>query len=229
MTEEATGGGAGSCWNEPEQVERFARRDPDHRLSALFESAYPEPGSVRVLDLGCAGGRNAEPLAERGFDVFALDAAEAMVEETRARLARVLGETEARRRVVLGEMRDLSRYADGDFDLIVALGVFHQARDEMEWYQALAEAVRVLAPEGRLLVSNFAPGTGPIEAPLAPVPGTRFVHEGFRADRLCLREAADLDADFRALGLEPDVPSAVVERETEDQRRVTVNALYRKR
>ena len=160
--------------------------------------------------------------------MWALDAAEAMVAETRARLTRLLGEGEALRRVVLGEMRDLSRYPDETFDLVVALGVLHQARDEAEWYASLTEVVRVLAPGGRILVSNFAPGTGPIDAPLAPVPGTSFVHEGFRDDRLCLRVAEDLDADFLALGLEPALPTEVVEREAEGRRRVTVNALYRR-
>ena len=220
-------GEAGSCWNEPEQVERFAVREPDHRLAALWEGV-PDPAAVRVLDLGCAGGRNTEALAARGFDVQALDAAEAMVAHTRARLTPIVGADEAERRVVLGEMRDLSAWAAGAFDLVVALGVLHQAQDEEEWYASLAEIVRVLAPGGRVLVSNFAPGTGPVETPLALVPGTSFVHEGFRGDHLCLRRAADLDADFRSLGLEADVATAIVEREGDGRRRVTVNALYRR-
>ena len=43
---------------------------------------YPDPSRVRVLDLGCAGGRNTVVLAERGFDLEALDASAAMVAKT---------------------------------------------------------------------------------------------------------------------------------------------------
>lgn len=215
-------------WEDPEQVAKFADKAPDKRLAALLETV-PEPERVRVLDLGCAGGRNAELLAARGFDLHALDLSAAMVARTRARLALVLAsEEEASRRVVQGEMRDLSRYADGRFDLVVAIGVLHTAQDEAEWHEALGEVARVLTEGGRLLVSNFAPGTGAPGAPLPRVPGTVFVHEGFGEGRMCLRTARELDADFARLGLHPDVPTEVIEREEGDRRRVTVNALYRK-
>ena len=40
-----------AIWNDPERVEMFASRDPDHRLVEIVE-ALPYPAAVRVLDLG---------------------------------------------------------------------------------------------------------------------------------------------------------------------------------
>lgn len=215
-------------WDEKEQVERFAAREADHRLQALLPG-YADPGGTRVLDLGCAGGRNAAFLAEQGFDVVARDLSPAMVAKTRERVTESLGAEEAARRVCRAAMDDLADLPDGRVDLIVALGIYHQAQDEKEWGRALDESVRVLAPTGRILVSTFAPGTGPLEAPLLRVPGTAFVFEGMRGGHMCLRTLDELDADFEARGFVPEVPSVLVERETEDRRRVTVNALYRRR
>jgi len=214
-------------WNDPERVRCFASRDPDHRLVEIVK-ALPYPQGVTVLDLGCAGGRNAEYLARHELDLHALDAAEAMVETTRARVAEVLGAEEADRRVVQGVMDDLSRWPDETFHLVVALGVYHQAQSEAEWHTALAETERVLMAGGRCLVSNFAPGTGLLHEPLELVEDTRFLHVGMHDDFLCLRGADELDQDLAALGLVPETPTRIVERATEDRRRVTVNALYRK-
>lgn len=198
-------------WNDPERVARFAERDADHRLSALLPT-YEDPAAVAVLDLGCAGGRNTALLAEAGFDVYALDAAAAMVARTRERLAAFLGEAEARRRVVEGAMTALQGLPRQQFRLVVALGIYHQATSEGEGERALAETARVVAPGGRVLVSHFAPGT-------------RL--EG-REAHLWLLPADRLDAAFARHGFCPELPSSTVTRTLETSRRVTVNALYRK-
>ena len=215
-------------WNAPEKVEQFASRDADHRLSRLV-GTYPRPQDIRVLDLGCAGGRNAALLAEVGFDLWALDLADAMVERTRERVARWLGDTEAMRRVVEGRMTDLGVLPVSAFHLVVALGIYHQASTEDEWHAALAQTARVLVPGGLCLVSVFAPGTVFDGRPLEPVPGACFRFASHRGGTLCLRTPQALDADFRALGLQPEVPSEVVIGRGGDSTRVTVNALYRKR
>ena len=215
-------------WNAPEKVEQFAARDADHRLQRLIET-YPRPEAVRVLDLGCAGGRNAELLAERGFDVWAVDIAEAMVTRTRERVARWLGDTEAQRRVLRGTMTELDVLPVSAFHLVVALGVYHQAETESEWEASIAETARVLVPDGQCLVSVFAPGTAFGGRELEKVPESRFLYESHRGGTLCLRTPEALDRDFLAHGLHIDVPSEVVIGTGGDSRRVTVNALYRKR
>jgi SAM-dependent methyltransferase len=214
-------------WSRPEQVEKFAGRNPDHRLVEIVGD-FTEPGATRVLDLGCAAGRNAVYLAERGFDVQALDASEPMVERTRERLMEVLDPAEAKRRARVGTMDDLGAFADDSFGLVVALGILHQASSEEEWRRTLSEVVRVLAPDGLLLVASFAPGTDLRGEGVRPVPGEAHVREVVGVGRLYLLEADELDRVMAERGLEPVAPTETVTVGMDPGRRVVVNALYRK-
>ena len=214
-------------WEEREQVERFAAREPDHRLVALIEG-YDAPAKTRVLDIGCAGGRNTDLLASRGFDVFAIDASAAMVERTRQRVAAILGEAEAQRRVWRATMDDLSAFASGSFDLVVALGVFHAATSNRQWQRALSEAARVLAPRGVMLVSVFSSKTDMTGGGITPVPGEPNVYDGLPSGRHYLVGAESLDREMAGRGLETVEPTTTLTVALDPGQRVTVNALYRK-
>lgn len=213
-------------WESPEMVKRFANRNPDHRLLELIEQ-YPTPGAVRVLDLGCAAGRNTVLLARRGFDVVAIDAASAMVAETRRRLGEVLGSEEAEARVRPGRMNDLGAFDSGSMDLVVALGVYHAAASRSEWDRTLEESFRVLARGGRLLVAIHTPGFSPVGVEVEPVPGEPGLYDGFPSGRSFLIEAPELDREMARFGAYPLLPTQTVERRTADGgRRVTANGLY---
>ncbi len=151
-----------------------------------------------------------------------------MVDRTRERVAGVFGASEARRRVRVGRMEDLIQFAAGTFDLVVALGVYHNAGSEELWNRALSETARTLAPQGLVLVGNFTPRSDPKGQGLRRVAGARHLYEGFNAGPLYLLDSDALDAEMARHGLVPVVPSETVETPTESGRRVTVNALYRK-
>ncbi len=219
--------GTNEFWEDPERVEDFAGRPPDRRLTELLDS-FPEPGRVRVLDLGCAGGRNTVVLAERGFDFHAIDMSAAMVEKVRERVAAVAGRQEAENRVGLGRMEDLGRFEAESFDLVVALGIYHSAESQVHWDRAVDETVRVLAPGGRVLVACFSPRSEPRGEGLRPLPGAPHMYEGMESGPLLLLEAEGLDAGMRRHGLEPIVPTEAAVVPTESGHRVTVNAFYRK-
>ena len=212
-------------WERPEVVEQFASRAPDHRLVRLLDE-YSEPSAIGVLDLGCAGGRNAVLLAERGFDVWAVDASAPMVERTRDRVAAVLGSDRARERVQHARMDDLSSFGAGSFDLVVALGVFHSAESMAEWELAVAETARVLKRGGKALVNHFTPEVDLTGDGIRPVPGQPGVYEGLSDGPGVLLEADALDAAMARHGLLPIVPSETVRVPTEHGIRVSVNALY---
>ena len=215
-------------WESAEIVERFAAREPDVRLMALL-AENAEPPKTRVLDIGCAGGRNAVPLARAGYDLTAVDASPAMVAKTRERLAPILGAEEADRRVRVGRMDDLSFAGDASFDFVVALGLYHCAQSRAEWDRALSESARVLAPGGRLLVSVFTPETDLDGRGFRAVPGEPHVYEGFESGgRHFLVDAEQLDREMARFGLTPLEPTRTARPKVEKGRRVSANGLYGK-
>lgn len=214
-------------WESAENVERFAARQPDVRLAGLV-AGYADPRAVRVLDLGCAGGRNAVFLTQRGFDVSAVDASEAMVAETRRRLTALIGEAAAAGRVRVGRMDDLGWAPGASFDLVVALGIYHCARSRVEWDRSLSETARILAPRGRLLVSVFTPETDLTGRGLTPVPGEPYVYDGFENGRSVLVDAPTLDAELARHGLSCVVATVLARPKVEVGRRVSANGLYAK-
>ena len=215
-----------SFWDSPENVERFAAREPDVRLSALL-AEYADAGTVRVLDLGCAAGRNAELLAEKGIDLDALDSTPASVAKTRQRLVSIIGAPEAERRVRVGRMDDLSFTSDASYDLVVALGLYHCAESRAEWDRALAESVRVLKPGGKLLVSVFTPETDLTGTGTRPVEGEPDVYVGFESGgRHVLVDAVQLDREMARFGLVPLEPTRTARPRVDVGRRVSANGLY---
>ncbi len=221
------GGDTLAYWSDPKRVREFAERDADHRLVEIARDVG-DPASTRVLDLGCAAGRNAVYLAERGFDVVAVDLSPAMVAETVRRLTPIFGESAARARVHQRGIEDLSFVPAESVDLVVALGILHFARDEDALAALLTDITRLLSGTGRVLVSVFAPGTRLGERGFDPVPGARLRHVSPDGTTGCLLDPPALDAEMARVGLVPVTPTERVYRETDTSVRVVTNGFFRR-
>lgn len=105
------------------------------------------PPAARALEIGCGAGHLTSELARRAREVEALDASQAMVEATAARVAEA-GLAE-RVRVRQADVHRLPFPAES-FDLVVAVGV-------LPWLHSPADAVlemaRVLRGGGRLVLT----------------------------------------------------------------------------
>lgn len=118
----------------------------EHALLELFGNETVDD----VLDIGTGTGRMLQLFAPHCRHGIGIDQSADMLNFARANLS---GSNTRHCRVQQGDMYGLE-FMDGAFDRVVVHQVLHYAEDPRA---VLKEAVRVLAPRGRILVADFAP------------------------------------------------------------------------
>ncbi|MCW2876411.1 MAG: methyltransferase type 11 [Sphaerisporangium sp.] len=127
-------------------------------LTVDFRKLPVGPG-VRVLDLGCGGGRHAFEVLRRGADVVAFDQDAAELSSVANMFAAMdkAGEVppEATAETVTGDALAMP-FPDASFDRVIAAEVLEHIPDDMA---AMREIHRVLKPGGRaaITVPSFLP------------------------------------------------------------------------
>ncbi len=109
------------------------------RHAPVVDLLAPQPGE-RLLDIGCGLGQVLELSAARGAEVFGIDSSPSMVERARRKVPHAT--------IEVGPAEEIP-FPDDSFDIVTAVATFHHWADRDA---GLAEAVRVLAPGGRLLI-----------------------------------------------------------------------------
>lgn len=98
---------------------------------------------ARILDIGAGTGVYSIHLAQRGYDVCALELAEANVAVFREKLR-----PDMKIDLRQGNALDLSAYADHSFDAVLVMGPLYHLHDEADQLCCIAEARRVCKPGG---------------------------------------------------------------------------------
>lgn len=141
-----------TAWRDAGLVRRYANRRL-RPVEADLLLRHRDTLAGRVLELGCGAGRLTGYLTVLGGRVHGIDLSPEMVAHCR-RMA-----PEAA--VEVGDLRDLSRFAGGAFDAVVAGFNVVDVLDDAERRTLLAELGRLIAPGGLLLMSShnraFAP------------------------------------------------------------------------
>lgn len=105
------------------------------------------PPSVKVLDVGCAAGRDSNYLSRLGYETVGIDLAEPLIAEARKRHPSL--------NFVVGDFMELP-FADGSFDGVWAQACLVHCPSQQTVKKALQEFKRVLKTEGVLCVITKA-------------------------------------------------------------------------
>lgn len=164
-------------------------RDRHEAVLRWIDQLELAPGS-RVLEVGCGAGFLALALAERGFDVVAVDSVEEMIEVARGNAAGRL--PDGRLTLQVGDVYAL-QFDEASFDLVLAVGV-------LSWLEhvpaAVQEMARVLKPGGHLLLTcgnwaglanQFDPVISPVLTPLKIGVKRTLVRAGLRQPTPAMR------------------------------------------
>lgn len=160
----------------PEAVRALARIGLLGDVGFYAEQAAAHAAGGRpVLELGCGTGRIAIPLARRGFEVWGVDIADAMLEQLRDRLDAESADTRARLRLVRQDAAalNLPTFAPPDPGvglLLLPFNLLMLIPDRDEAVRALAAGARHLAPDGRFALDVMNPAVLPQGADHAPAP-----------------------------------------------------------
>lgn len=100
-----------------------------------------------VLDVGCGTGLLASRLEEEGFSVRGLDSSQAMLEQMRKR---------GKGTPILGSSTALP-FKSNRFDLVLSAGLLHHLKNKQEVTNTIKEMVRVVKPEGLVIIWDHNP------------------------------------------------------------------------
>lgn len=146
-----TSPGRAKSWeNHVRHVEELADSPGFRHLRDQIIAAARPKGSDRVLDVGAGTGLLTLAVAPSVAHVIALDSSTAMCRHLETTLSRrSIDNVDVR----LGTASELP-LADRSVDLVISNYCFHHLDDE-DKHRALAEAIRVLRPNGRLVVGDM--------------------------------------------------------------------------
>jgi tellurite methyltransferase len=172
--------------------------------SEIIELADLLPANAQILDLGCGDGRNAVYLAERDFQVTAIDVSPRAIRKLQHNAS-------SRGAVIKTEVQDLRDFTiDGSYNLIIAHGCLHLV-EHVHSSRLLREMKGATQPGGYNVVAVF---TDAIQPPDDLQP---FIRGLFREGDLFEAYAGWQIKEFRSYVLEDDHPGGIHHRHAVDK------------
>ena len=136
--------------------EVYRRYDEDSRLNksnaarveflttVRYIEKYLSPGA-KILDVGAGAGEYSLYFARKGYEVSALELADANITAFRAKMTE-----QDPIELVQGNALDLSRYESESFDIVLLFGPLYHLHEEADKLRCIEEAKRVCKKNGKL-------------------------------------------------------------------------------
>ena len=149
-----------------DEVRRYYDLMAEEEWRRLFKDAYHQlefivtmhylgkylPKSGLILDAGGGPGRYTVELAKKGYDVILLDLSPKCLELAEKKIKEA-GVEDRVKKIVEGNVVDLSMFDDNTFDAVLCLGPLSHLIEEEDREKAANELVRVAKPKAYLFIS----------------------------------------------------------------------------
>ena len=130
--------------NEDSRLNKSQAAKVEFLTTVRYIEKYLTPGA-KILDVGAGAGEYSLYFARKGYQVSALELADANIAVFRAKMA-----NDDPVDLVQGNALDLSRYASDSFDVVLLFGPLYHLHEEADKLRCIEEAKRVCKPDGKI-------------------------------------------------------------------------------
>lgn len=131
-------------FNEDSRLNHSKAARVEFLTTVHYIEKYLKEGD-RILDIGAGAGEYSLYLARRGYEVSALELADANLAAFRKKL-----KPEDKIDLVQGNALDLTRYADKAFDIVLLFGPLYHLKSDVDKQKCISEAKRVCKDGGKI-------------------------------------------------------------------------------
>ena len=131
-------------YNEDTRLNKSQAARVEFLTTVRYVEKYLTPGA-KILDIGAGAGEYSLYFARKGYQVSALELADANIAAFRAKMTK-----EDSIDLVQGNALDMSRYDSDSFDVVLLFGPLYHLHGEKDKLQCIEEAKRVCKPGGKI-------------------------------------------------------------------------------
>lgn len=131
-------------FNEDVRLSRSKATRVEFLTTAYYIEKYLKDGD-KILDIGAGAGEYSLYFARKGYEVSALELADANIAAFKKKLT-----PDDSIDLVQGNALDLSRYADNSFDIVLLLGPLYHLKNDVDKQKCISEAKRVCKDGGKI-------------------------------------------------------------------------------
>lgn len=132
-------------WESEKIIAEFSEKKPSFYITKVLDNLIKNRKIKKALDIGCGAGRYSSYLAKKGLDVIAIDRHEKLVTPILCKKNIIFFKSEMEKLPV----------QTSEFDLILSVGVLHNATSLIELERSIQEMARVLKRRGIVVCSIF--------------------------------------------------------------------------
>ena len=131
-------------YDEDSRLNKYNAAKVEFFTTVRYIEKYLTPGA-KILDVGAGAGEYSLYFARKGYEVSALELADANIAAFRAKIT-----DDTPVDLVQGNALDLSRYASESFDVVLLFGPLYHLHEEADKLRCIEESKRVCKKDGKI-------------------------------------------------------------------------------